>query len=487
MSLVLALDQGTTSSRAAVVDAAGRIRGLAQSEFPQSFPAPGQVEHDPGEIWASQLRTAREALRNAGASAADIVALGITNQRETTIVWERATGRPIAPAIVWQDRRTASHCARLRAEGHGERVAALTGLVLDPYFSATKIAWLLDRDPDVRLRAERGELAFGTVDAWLVWNLTRGERHVTDVTNAARTLLFDIRTLDWSDELLALFAIPRALLPEVLPNVGDFGICDPALLGAAIPIRALAGDQHAGLVGQCAFEAGEAKATYGTGAFVMLNAGAARPAPSDGVLTTIGFALDRAHVRYAREGSIFVAGAAVQWLRDGLGIIANASEIEALARSVPDTGGVTFVPAFTGLGAPYWDPDARGAIVGITRGTTRAHLARAALEAMAFQVADALTGLPVSELRVDGGAAANDFTMQLQADLLGTPVMRSTQTEATVLGAASLAGLGTGMWSDLAALSALRREERRFTPSISDDERRTRFGTWHRAVAAARL
>ena len=428
MPYVLALDQGTTSSRAIVFDERGEIRGAYRREFPQHFPKPGWVEHEPEDIWQSQLDTARVALRNAGIAASDVAAIGITNQRETTLIWERATGRPIYPAIVWQDRRGAPLCEALKARGDEARVRATTGLLLDPYFSATKIAWLLDNVPRARERAERGELAFGTVDAWLVWKLTAGNAHVTDYTNASRTLLFDLATLQWSGEMLELFTIPRALLPEARPCVGRFGTIDPALLGAPIPIGGIAGDQHAALVGQACFEKGLAKNTYGTGSFVLLNTGDALVRsgtdgrPANGLLTTVAYALDIGRATYALEGSIFVTGAAVQWLRDGLGIIERASDVERLAARVADNGGVYFVPAFAGLGAPYWDPYARGAIVGLTRGTTREHLARATLESMAFQTADVVAAMEraaqvaLAELRVDGGAAANDLTMQFVAD-----------------------------------------------------------------------
>ena len=496
MPYVLALDQGTTSSRAIVFDERGEIRGADQREFPQHFPRPGWVEHEPDDIWQSQLDTARGALRNAGLAASDVAALGITNQRETTLVWERATGRPIYRAIVWQDRRGAALCEALEARGAQERVRAITGLLLDPYFAATKIAWLLENVAGARERAERGELAFGTVDAWLVWNLTGGGAHVTDYTNASRTLLFDLVTLEWSDEMLKLFNIPRAILPETRPCVARFGTAAPASLGAPIPIAGIAGDQHAALVGQACFEKGLAKNTYGTGSFVLLNTGDTRvrsagPSPSTGLLTTIAYAFETGKATYALEGSIFVTGAAVQWLRDGLGIIDRSSDVERLAARVADNGGVYFVPAFTGLGAPHCDPYARGAILGLTRGTTREHLARATLESMAFQTADVVAAMEreaqfsLAELRVDGGAAANDLTMQFVADMLAADVVRPHHLETTALGAAYLAGISVGVWSDPAQVGKLWREERRFHSSGDARERERLLRTWHRAVERA--
>ena len=490
--MILALDQGTTSSRAIVVDGDGTIVGIDQREFPQHFPRPGWVEHDPRDLYETQRETALGALRAAGISAAELAGIGITNQRETTMLWERDTGRPIANAIVWQDRRTASVCDELRARDLEPLLRERTGLVLDPYFSATKIAWLLDNVDGARTRAERGELAFGTVDSWLIWNLTGGTRHVTDVTNASRTLLFDIRELTWSDELLAIFRVPRTVLPEVLACTADFGMTTAASLGARVPIAGVAGDQQAALAGQAGFAAGIAKNTYGTGSFVVLNTGERIVESAHGLLTTIAFAFDARSATYALEGSVFVTGAAVQWLRDALGIIAHSGEIEALAASVPDAGGCYFVPAFTGLGAPYWDAYARGAIVGITRGTTRAHLARAALEAMAYQTADVIaamerdSGVPLAELRVDGGASANDLAMQLQADILGTPVVRPAVTETTALGAAYLAGLQRGVWPDVAAVAALWREQRRFAPALDARRRDAMLAGWRRAVERSR-
>ena len=492
MPVILALDQGTTSSRAIVFDAQGTIVAFDQQEFAQHFPQPGWVEHDADDIWSSQLATARNALRNARLSAADVVAIGITNQRETTILWDRATGRPVARAIVWQDRRTAPLCAELTARGLGETVTAQTGLLIDPYFSGTKIAWLLDHVAGLRARAEAGEIAFGTVDAWLIWNLTGGQRHVTDVTNASRTMLFDIHRLQWSEELLRALNIPASLLPEVLPSSADFGTTATDHFGGAIPIGGVAGDQQAALVGQAGFAPGMAKNTYGTGSFVVLNTGEHVVRSTQGLLATIAFALEPGKATYALEGSIFVTGAAVQWLRDGLGLFERSDEIEALARQVDDTGDCYFVPAFTGLGAPYWDPFARGTIVGITRGTTRAHLARAALEAMAYQTADVIAamerdaGVPLTELRVDGGASANDLTMQFQADVLGVPVSRPAIIETTALGAAYLAGLQRGYWADMQTLAKQWREDKRFAPQMPAQRREALLGRWRAAVERSR-
>jgi glycerol kinase len=492
VSVILALDQGTTSSRAIVFGADGDVLGFDQRELTQHFPQPGWVEHDPAEIWASQLETGRGALRNARATAADVAAIGITNQRETTVLWERDTGTPIGNAIVWQDRRTAPMCDELRARGIDAVVREQSGLLLDPYFSATKIAWLLDRVDGLRERAERGEIAFGTVDSWLIWNLTGGARHVTDVTNASRTMLFDIRRLCWSDELLSAFGIPRAMLPEVLPCTADFGTATVDHFGWPIRIAGVAGDQQAALVGQSGFVPGLAKNTYGTGSFVVLNTGDRIVRSEQGLLSTVAFAFEPGRATYALEGSIFVTGAAVQWLRDGLGIIERSSDVEHLAREVADSGGCYFVPAFTGLGAPYWDPHARGTIVGITRGTTRAHLARAALDAMAYQTADVVSAMEreadiaLSELRVDGGASANGLTMQFQADLLGVPVVRPACIETTALGAAYLAGLQVGFWDSLDAIARQWREDTRFTPSMNGARREELLARWHRAVERSR-
>ena len=491
MKYVLALDQGTTSSRAIVFDEYGEIRGLDRAEFPQHFPKPGWVEHDPFDIWRSQRETARGALRNAGIAASDVIALGITNQRETTIVWDRATGEPVYNAIVWQDRRTTPFCEELKARGLEARIRHATGLVIDPYFSATKIRWILDNVSGARTRAKRGELCFGTVDSWLVYNLTGGRRHTIDYTNASRTMLFGLEGLDWDDGLLETFEIPRAMLPEPLPSIASFGMTDAAIFGAPIPIAGVAGDQHAALVGQAGFERGSAKNTYGTGSFVLLNTGNEIVRSTSGLLATIAYARERGTVAYALEGSIFVTGAAVQWLRDGLGIIATSAEVEYLAARVPDTGGVYFVPAFVGLGAPHWDPYARGTIVGITRGTTREHLARAALEAMAYQSKDVIEAMErdanvrLAELRVDGGAAANDLTMQFQADILGVDVVRPRIIETTALGAAYLAGLGVGYWQDEADVAAHWHEQHRFHPTIDAAERTRLTSGWTRAVERA--
>jgi glycerol kinase len=487
---VLALDQGTTSSRALVFDARGVPVAVAQRELAQHFPAPGEVEHDANEIWSAQIGVAHEALAAARLTARDVAAIGITNQRETTVVWDRRTGAPIHRAIVWQDRRTAAHCARLVADGHEPAVTARTGLVIDPYFSATKIAWLLDAVPGARARAERGELAFGTVDSWLVWKLTDGAEHVTDVTNASRTLLYDIAAGDWSDALCALFGVPRAMLPRVVPSSGVVATSAPHLLGAPVPIAGIAGDQQAALYGQGCHRPGRAKNTYGTGCFMLLHTGTTQSASRARLVATR--TADPGPAQFALEGSVFVAGAAVQWLRDGLGIITRAAEIEALAASVPDAGGVLFVPAFAGLGAPYWDAGARGTIVGLTRGTTRAHIAHATLEAIALQSADVLEAMradaqvPITDLRVDGGAAANDLLMQMQADLLGAVVARPRVLESTALGAAQLAGLATGVWPSREALDRLWECDREFAPRWTEDRRLERLATWRRAIARAR-
>jgi len=493
VAVILALDQGTTSSRAIVFDQDGTVAGFDQRELTQRFPRPGWVAHDPDEIWESQLATARGALRNARVSAADVAAVGIANQRETTILWDRATGKPVHDAIVWQDRRTASACEALRGDAELARlVRERTGLLIDPYFSAPKIAWLLDEIDGLRARAERGEIAFGTVDSWLVWNLTGRRRHVTDVTNASRTLLFDIRSLRWSDELLAAFRIPGALLPEVLPSTAAFGTTLPELLGAALPITGIAGDQQAALAGQAGFVPGIAKNTYGTGSFVVLNTGERIVRSTHGLLSTIAFAFEPGRATYALEGSIFSTGAAVQWLRDGLGIVERAADVERLARTVEDSGDCWFVPAFTGLGAPYWDPHARAALIGITRGTTRAHVARAVLDSMALQTADVIAAMErdaavrLAELRVDGGASANDLVMQLQADVLGVPVVRPAVLETTALGAAYLAGLQAGLWHDVDAVARHWREESRFTPALEPARRDAALRRWHDAVARSR-
>lgn len=491
MKYVLALDQGTTSSRAILFDAEGKPVASVQQALTQYFPQPGWVEHDPDEIWQSQLSCAQQLLSRAGVAIADVVAVGIANQRETTLLWDRASGRPLFRAIVWQDRRTADHCAQLIAAGHAALFHERTGLVLDPYFSGTKLAWLLDNVPDARARAERGELAFGTVDSWLAWHLTGGQRHVTDASNASRTLLFDIRRGVWDDELLAILNVPHSLLPEVLASSGMIGFTDPLLFGRAIPIAGMAGDQQAAAFGQACFIPGMAKNTYGTGCFLLMNTGTTAMASTNGLLTTIAWQQEKV-TEFALEGSVFMAGAIVQWLRDGLGIIASAAEIEGLAASVPDSAGVVMVPAFTGLGAPWWDAQARGMLLGMSRGTTRAHIAYAGLEAIALQSADLVgamiadAGIPLAELRVDGGAAKNDLLMQLQADLLGVPVVRSAVTETTALGAAYLAGMGVGLWTSREEVASHWQSDRRFEPEIGDSERRARLDNWHAAVAVAR-
>ncbi len=486
MPLILALDQGTTSCRAILFDHAGQVRGLKQREIRQSFPQPGWVEHDPDEIWTTQLAVAREALADV---VDEVVAIGITNQRETTVLWDRRTGRPVHPAIVWQDRRTAGLCDELRRDGHEPVVQRKTGLVIDPYFAGTKLRWLLDHVPRARDRADRGELAFGTIDTWLVWNLTGGRLHVTDATNASRTLLFDIHTGRWDDELLDLLRVPRPVLPEVRSSSEVYG--ETTAFGRPIPIAGIAGDQQAALFGQTCFDRGLAKNTYGTGCFTLVNLGTEPVASRHRLLTTVAW--QRAGgTEYALEGSVFAGGAVVQWLRDGLGIIKSAADVERLAATVPDAGGVYLVPAFAGLGAPHWDPYARGTMVGLTRGTTAAHLARAALEGIAFQVADVLdvmgtdAGLPIRELRADGGAAANDLLLQFQADLLRVPVVRPRVLETTALGAAYLAGLAVGFWRTLDDVRANWQVDRTFAPHLSADEAAHRRRRWAEAVRRSR-
>lgn len=488
---ILALDQGTTSSRAIVFDQGGNVRSVAQKEFQQFYPQSGWVEHDPHEIWSSQLGVASEAIARAGIRASDLAALGITNQRETTLLWDRHTGQPIYPAIVWQDRRTASECDQLKAAGYEPTVQAKTGLRIDPYFSGTKLKWLLDTVPNARAKAEGGDLAFGTVDSWLVWNLTGGQLHLTDVTNASRTLLFNIHHHDWDDELLAMLSIPRAILPEVRSSSEVYGYTSEGILGAQVAIAGIAGDQQAATFGQVCLHPGMAKNTYGTGCFMLLNTGEVPIASQHQLLTTIAWRIgDRVH--YALEGSVFIAGAVVQWLRDGLGIIKTSAEVESLALSVPDNGGVYFVPAFVGLGAPHWDSYARGTIVGLTRGSTSAHIARAALESIAYQTADVLEAmhqdaqLALSELRVDGGAASNDLLMQFQADILGVPVVRPKVTETTALGAAYLAGLAVGYWQGEADITAQWQVEKRFEPTMGAAQRDRLLATWRDAVERAK-
>jgi glycerol kinase len=485
MPFVLALDQGTTSSRAIVFDASGTVRATAQQEFRQIFPQPGWVEHDATEIWATQSGVMHEAIAKAGVPARDLAAIGITNQRETTLVWDRATGRPIANAIVWQDRRTAPACDALRDAGHAPTFLRKTGLVLDAYFSGTKLKWLLDHVPGARERARRGELAFGTIDTWLVWNLTQGRVHATDPSNASRTLLFDIHRGEWDDELCALLDVPRALLPAIVPSSG---VCGATTVdGVSIPIAGIAGDQQAALFGQACHAPGLAKNTYGTGCFLLMNTGRDAVGSKHRMLTTVAWTRD-GRTDYALEGSVFIGGAVVQWLRDGLKIIRTAQEVNALAASVPDNGGVYLVPAFAGLGAPHWDAYARGAMFGLTRGATGAHLARAALEAIALQSRDVLVamqndaGIVLSGLRVDGGAAASDLLMQIQADVLGVPVVRPKVLETTALGAAYLAGLAVGYWKDAAEVARNWQVDRTFEPSMPQARVDALVAGWRKAV-----
>lgn len=489
---VLALDQGTTSSRSIVFDATGSPVGVAQQEFTQHFPQNGWVEHDAEEIWATQAATMTGALARAGLHASDIAAVGITNQRETTVVWDVSTGKPIAPAIVWQDRRTHDFCETLRADGAEAMVQRKTGLLLDPYFSATKIRWILDHVAGARAKADAGSLRFGTIDSWLAWKLTKGERHVTDPSNASRTLLYDLDTGTWSDELLDLFGVPRSMLPEIVPSSGVIAPITASVAPANAPLAALIGDQQAALAGQGCFDEGDAKCTYGTGCFLLMNTGAAPRHSTQRLLTTAAWALVDGARSFALEGSVFIGGALVQWLRDGLGIIGSSSEIEALARSVPDSLGVVVVPAFAGLGAPIWDPSARGLIHGLTRGTTKAHIARAALEAIAFEVADLVdalekdAGTRLDELKVDGGAAADGLLMETQADILGRPVVRPKVLETTALGAAHLAGLATKVWPSVDAIRAHIAIDRRFEPKAKAADIAERRARWRKAVERAR-
>lgn len=488
---ILALDQGTTSSRAIVFDRNGNAIASAQQEFPQLFPSPGHVEHDPEAIWSSQLETARTALQKSGLEAKDIAAIGVTNQRETTILWDRRTGKPLSNAIVWQSRITADRCARLKAAGTEDLVRRKTGLVIDAYFSGTKIAYLLDTIPGARAAAEQGHLAFGTVDTFLLWRLSGGKLHLTDATNASRTMLFNLHTGNWDDELLSLLSVPRSVLPEVRSSSEVYGVTEKSLFGAEIPIAGVAGDQQAATFGQACFEVGEAKNTYGTGCFLVMNTGRHAVTSSQGLLTTVAWRLGD-QLTYALEGSIFIAGAAVQWLRDGLGIITSASETEDMVRSLSDNGGVYFVPAFVGLGAPYWDPAARGTLLGIERGTTKAHLVRAALESMAYQTRDVLEAMHVdspahvSSLRVDGGATANKWLMQFQADILHAPVLCPKVQETTALGAAYFAGLAVGVWSSLEELRRLNSTDRQFLPKLPAEERDALYARWQRAVTRSR-
>jgi glycerol kinase len=525
---VLALDQGTTSSRAILFDSIGQIHGIERQEYAQRYPQPGWVEHDPEDIWYSQLSVAVKLLHNSGVDPRDIQVIGITNQRETTILWDRATGNPVANAIVWQDRRTADQCADLKSAGAESIVRAATGLTLDPYFSATKVCWMLDNTPGLRARAERGEIAFGTVDSFLLWRLTGGAVHATDASNASRTMLYNLHRGDWDAGMLELFRVPHEILPEILPSCHLFGNTKASLFGAEILIGGVAGDQHAALFGQACMSRGMTKNTYGTGSFLLMNTGDTPRASNHGLVTTVAWDLgttvawdlgttnqttppklgvggrialappvlgaggrDR-NPTYALEGSVFVTGAAVQWLRDELQIIRTSDEIELLAASVPDTGGVYFVPAFVGLGAPYWDPDARGALLGITRGTSRAHIARAVLEAACYQTCDVLDAmqadseLRIPELRVDGGMTANNMLLQIQADIFGAPVVRPIVSETTALGAAYLAGLAVGFWSDTNQVSRLWKQDACFEPQVSADQRETMRAGWKKAVARVR-
>jgi len=487
MKYVLALDQGTTSSRAILFGRDGRLVASAQQEFPQIFPQPGHVEHDPEAIWSTQIAVAKDCLARAGASAADVAAIGITNQRETTVLWDRATGKPVANAIVWQSRVSASICDALRAQGHADLFRRKTGLVIDAYFSGTKVKHLLDTVPGLRARAEAGDVLFGTIDTFLIWRLTGGRQHVTDVSNASRTLMFDIHTLDWDDELLRILGVPRQMLPQVRASSEVYGETDASLLGTAIPIAGDAGDQQAAMFGQACFEPGGAKNTYGTGCFMLLNTGAKPMASQNGLLTTVGWKLGGA-VTYCLEGSVFIAGAVVQWLRDGLRAISASAEVEKLAGQVKDSGGVFLVPGFVGLGAPHWDAYARGTIVGLTRDTTMGHIARAALDSMAFQTRDVLdamqrdAGVALAQLKVDGGAAVNNGLMQFQADLLGVPVRRPVVAETTALGAAYLAGLAVGYWADQQDVARNWALDREFTPAMAEADRERLYARWKKAV-----
>jgi glycerol kinase len=488
VSYVLALDQGTTGSAALLFDSDGQLLASADREIAQSYPQPGWVEHDPEEIFQTTVSVGREVLSGAGVAAREIAAIGITNQRETTVVWDRKTGEPVYPAIVWQSRASSDICDRLKADGKEPIFRERTGLVIDAYFSGTKVRWLLDRVPGAQQRAEGGELLFGTIDCWLVWKLSGGRVHCTDVTNASRTLLFNIHTLDWDADLLELLRVPRAMLPEVRSSAEVYA--ETNAFGAPLPIAGIAGDQHAALFGQTCFSVGQAKNTYGTGCFLLVNSGATPPAVSDGLLTTVAWRLGE-KTTYALEGSAFVTGAAVQWLRDGLGIISDAAETDALARSTPDNAGVYLVPAFVGLGAPHWDMYARGLIIGLTRGTTRAHIVRATLESIAYQSRDlaeamARAGRPVEQLKVDGGGTANSFLMQFQADILGVPVDVAAIQETTGLGAASLAGVGVGLWRDLGELGTRWRRAGRYEPRMSQDQRDSLYAGWLRAVQRSR-
>ncbi len=489
MSYILSLDQGTTSSRAIIFDQKGSVVGAAQQEFPQIYPEPGWVEHDPNDIWESQLSVAREVLQTCGLLCDDIRAIGIANQRETTVVWDRDTGEPVHPAIVWQDRRTAGDCDQMRSAGYADVFQERTGLMLDPYFSGTKIKWILDHVPNARNMAAAGQLYAGTIDAWLIWKLTDGRQHCTDASNASRTLLYNIHTHEWDDELCAIMDVPGEILPSIVPSSGILG--ETRLLGTSIPVAGVAGDQQAALFGQACTQPGMVKNTYGTGCFLLMNIGTNAVASTNRLLTTVGLQIDDA-TQYALEGSVFVGGAVVQWLRDELGIIRSSSEVETLASQVKDNGGVTIVPAFTGLGAPYWDPYAQGTITGLTRGSNAAHLARAALESIALQSADVIkameadAGIDLKEVRVDGGATANNLLMQFQADILGVPVVRPVIRETTALGAAFLAGLATEYWSDMEALDDLWQIDRIFEPQMPRSAAADLMGNWSEAVERAK-
>lgn len=492
MKYILAFDQGTTSSRAILFNDQAQIVAMEQAEFPQHYPHPGWVEHDAMDIWRTQLACARACLLKAGVKASELAGIGVTNQRETTVIWDRKTGEPIHRAIVWQDRRTAEMCKTLQRDGFEVLVREKTGLRIDPYFSGTKIRWILDHVPGAEERARRGELAFGTIDTWLIWNLTKGRVHATDITNASRTLLCNLSTGQWDDELLAILGVPAELLPTITPSSAVIGYTDPECLGAAVPIAGVAGDQQAASFGQACYEPGITKNTYGTGGFLLMNVGAEPKSSVHRLISTVAWQLENQPIQYALEGSVFVAGAVVQWLRDGLQFFSSATEIERLAESVPDNGGVYLVPAFVGLGAPHWDAYASGTIIGLTRGTTRAHIARAALEGIAFQCAEVLQAMqldaatPLKELRVDGGASQNNLMMQFQADIAGVPVVRPVLTETTALGAAALAGLATGVWAQCEELSSLWKIDRVFEPAMSDDHRGYLLNQWTRAVGRAR-
>lgn len=490
---ILAIDQGTTGSAILVFDHGGTICGKAYSEFPQIFPQPGWVEHDASRIWQDVEKLMKAALSDAGATPQDVAAIGITNQRETVVCWEKDSGKPCGNAIVWQDRRTSDYCTKLKAAGHEDTVQHKTGLLLDPYFFGTKLRWMLEQDPTLRERAKKGEVLAGTIDSWLIWNLTGGQQHVTDYTNASRTLLYNIRDLDWDDELFSLFDIPREMLPQVVSSSGKVGVTTASLFdGVEIPISGVAGDQQSALFGQACFEPGQVKNTYGTGSFLLMQTGEEAPVSNERLLTTIAWRIGDEPVQYALEGAVFVSGAAVQWLRDGLGIIESAAETQQLAESVDSTDGVYFVPALAGLGAPYWDPYARGTIIGLTRGTTKAHLARATLEAIAYQsrdVVDAMSrdsGVPIAELRADGGAVANPFLMQFQADVLGVPVRVPVVAETTALGAAYLAGLGVGFWTNKSEIQTQWQQAAEYVPAMPGEQRDQLYSRWQQAVERSR-